>query len=129
MKHKVGDKVRIKSLDWYNENKNRFGSARGFTLKMSEYCGKTSTIVKVGRCHYELDIDDGDWYWTDEMFDENYMERIIGETFEHEGIKLQCVENESCNGCFFYNNGRCLFEADMDNNGMGICSCRYRKDG
>ena len=72
MKHKVGDKVRIKSLDWYNENKDRFGSALGFMQEMSEYCGKTSTIVKVGCCHYELDIDDGDWYWTDEMFDENY---------------------------------------------------------
>ena len=72
MKHKVGDKVRIKSLDWYNENANRFGSAFGFMQEMSEYCGKTSTIVKVGCCHYELDIDDGDWYWTDEMFDENY---------------------------------------------------------
>ena len=72
MKHKVGDKVRIKSLDWYNENKNILGFICGFTPKMSEYCGKTSTIVKVGRCHYELDIDDGDWYWDDEMFDENY---------------------------------------------------------
>ena len=83
MKHKVGDKVRIKSLDWYNNvNKTRNGFFCDFTAKMSEYCGKTSTIVKVGRCHYELDIDDGDWYWTDEMFDENYMERRIGEIFK-----------------------------------------------
>ena len=72
MKYKVGDKVRIKSLDWYNENKNINGFVFGFTPKMSEYCGKTATIVKVGSFHYELDIDDWDWYWTDEMFDENY---------------------------------------------------------
>ena len=78
MKHKVGDKVRIKSLDWYNENKDINGYICGFTPKMSEYCGKTATIVKVGSYHYELDMDDGYrygyryWYWDDEMFDENY---------------------------------------------------------
>lgn len=128
MKHKVGDKVRIKSLDWYNENKDINGYICGFTLKMSEYCGKTATVVKVGCCHYELDIDDGDWYWTDEMFDENYnMERRIGEIFEHEGVKLQCVENESCDGCFFYNNGSCLFEDHREYN--YACLCMGRKDG
>ena len=72
MKHKVGDKVRIKSLDWYNENKDINGYICGFTPKMSEYCGKTATIVKVGSYHYELDIDNGSWWWDDEMFDENY---------------------------------------------------------
>ena len=46
MRFKVGDRVRIKSLDWYNENKNKFGkvwTSDGeipFDKCMSEWCGK-----------------------------------------------------------------------------------------
>ena len=129
MKYKVGDTVRIKSIDWYNKNRNSLGRVNGFMPEMYEYLGKEAIIVKCYECSYELNIDHHFWSWDDEMFDENYyMERRIGEIFENEGVKLQCVENDGCDGCFFYN-GSCLFEADMDNNGMGICSCRYRKDG
>ena len=132
MKHKVGDKVRIKSLDWYNENAKGDGSINcgfaNFVSLMKEYCGKTATITKSLKYSYKLDIGDGYWGWTDEMFDENYyMERRIGETFEHEGVKLQCVENESCDGCFFYNNGSCLFEDHRKYNYAGLCM--GRKDG
>ena len=49
MKYKVGDKVKIKSLEWYNENKNDFGlifcNNICFDEKMIEFCGKTVTIV------------------------------------------------------------------------------------
>ena len=49
MKYKIGDKVRIKSADWYIDNKNNYGNiefADGyvFTLSMSKYCGKILTI-------------------------------------------------------------------------------------
>lgn len=58
MKYKVGDKVKIKSLDWYNENKIDYGTSYGankiksyvkcngcnFLDIMSPYCGKELTV-------------------------------------------------------------------------------------
>lgn len=42
---KVGDKIKIKSLDWYNKNKNEDGDILEempypFSERMSEFCGK-----------------------------------------------------------------------------------------
>lgn len=76
MRFKVGDRVRIKSLDWYNENKDEDGivelSTHIFTPGMSQFCGKIVTIEDV----FE-DIDDNvvyyieeiDYDWTDEMIE------------------------------------------------------------
>ena len=76
MKYKVGDKVRIKSLDWYNENKDDDGivelSTHVFIPEMIEHCGQIVTIKDV----FE-DIDDNVvyymeeivWDWTDEMIE------------------------------------------------------------
>lgn len=76
MKYNVGDKVQIKSLDWYNENKDEDGivelSTHIFTPGMSQFCGKVMTIKDV----FE-DIDDNgiyymeeiDYDWTDEMIE------------------------------------------------------------
>lgn len=48
MKYKPGDKVKIKSLDWYNENKGEDGrvmcGCTGFCKEMKSYCGKELTI-------------------------------------------------------------------------------------
>ena len=81
MKFKVGDKVRIKSLDWYNENKEYNGDIvignYNFDKAMSEYCGMTAiitdmaspnTILKSG--FYLLDIDEGRWSWEDCVFED-----------------------------------------------------------
>ena len=74
LKYKVGDKVRIKSLDWYNENKNPdygfayLGNGICFYSHMSIYCGKTMTISEILGCCYrmvECVHDD----WTDEMIE------------------------------------------------------------
>jgi hypothetical protein len=76
MRYKPSDKVRIKSLDWYNENKDEDGivelSTHIFTPGMSQFCGKVVTIEDV----FE-DIDDNvvyyieeiDYDWTDEMIE------------------------------------------------------------
>lgn len=75
MSFKVGDRVRIKSLDWYNENKDKYGfvdfSTSVFVPGMSQFCGKIVTIEDVFEeeddvvyCMEGIDYD-----WTDEMIE------------------------------------------------------------
>jgi len=76
MAYKIGDKVRIKNIDWYNTNKDEDGnielSTHIFMQEMSFFCGSISTIKDV----FE-DMDDNvvyymeemDFDWTDEMID------------------------------------------------------------
>lgn len=51
MKYKVGDKARIKSLEWYESNKNKEGlvmcNGLSFTESMTDYCGKVLTIQMI----------------------------------------------------------------------------------
>lgn len=74
LKYKVGDKVRIKSLDWYNTSKNKFGkvwTSGGqipFDKCMSKWCGKIMTISHVGVDYYTM-VEDLVGYWTDEMIE------------------------------------------------------------
>lgn len=48
MKYKVGDRVRIKSFEWYNENKDKNGNVhcgdKVFDDYMSVFCGSVVTI-------------------------------------------------------------------------------------
>ncbi len=74
MKYKVGDKVRIKSLDWYNENKNNRNeitfennSHWRFVANQSDYCGQIATITAVSETAYRLE--QIPWNWTDEMIE------------------------------------------------------------
>ena len=72
---KVGDKVKIKSLDWYKENKDENGQVKCgdyiFTYPMTKLCGKTTTIIGVNTkdCYYIISGDDGYYSWTYEMFE------------------------------------------------------------
>jgi hypothetical protein len=73
---KVGDKVKIKNLDWYEKNKNEKGDVpikpSFFIQGMEKYCGTEVTIkeiVKDGR--YEIEEDSGDHHWTEYMFEQN----------------------------------------------------------
>lgn len=97
MKYKVGDKVRIKSIDWYNKNKDKNGwiwfphSSIMFLLDMSEFCGMTATIVVLQEefGSYKIDIDKARFFWTDEMFDETYNENKM----ESKKVKITLPKN------------------------------------
>ena len=73
MKYKAGDRVRIKSIDWYNKNIKNNGiiicGSESFTHIMSHFCDKVVTIVTIQDDCYRILEDDGDWYWTDEMIE------------------------------------------------------------
>ena len=100
--YKVGDKVRIKSIDWYNKNKDEDGdvelSTHIFVPEMSEYCGAVVTIKDV----FE-DIDDNVvyymedivWDWTNEMI-ECLVERN-GKTYPYKiGDRVVLKGNNRC---------------------------------
>ena len=72
MKYNVGDKVRIKSLDWYNENKDERGyiacGHHVFTKYMSTFCG--CTMIVCNRTNLGVMTMYGNTcYWTDKMIE------------------------------------------------------------
>ena len=96
MKYKEGDRVRIKSLDWYTSNKNRIGevwtkSLGGkykicFDRDMIRYCGMETVIFSVERENYVLQ---GIPYaWTDEMIEGLVEEAILIEKDYNEFVAL-----------------------------------------
>ena len=73
-KYKVEDKVRIKSIDWYNENKDDYGyvwcTEFLFTPEHSKYCGRELTISHITEFEipsYVMESNGHDW--TDEMIE------------------------------------------------------------
>ena len=72
-KYKIGDKVRIKSLDWYNSNKDEtdeiFGGYVNFTELMSKDCGKECEIRYVFPNGIYL-LEGNIWCWADWMFED-----------------------------------------------------------
>lgn len=97
MKHKVGDKVRVKSLDWYNANKNQTGQVQClgdiFLEEMSKLCGKLVTIHSITKHGYYINEDD--YNWTDDMFEENNEIRIEvpeGYCIDEENSTFECIK-------------------------------------
>lgn len=86
-KYKVGDKVQIKSLDFYNENKNILGNVECgdalMTIEKARFCGKIVTISSISDVTdtYGIEEDNGLWKWTDEMI-ERLVERN-GKTYPY----------------------------------------------
>ena len=74
MKHKEGDLVTIKNRAWYDTNKEANGDIDAgnetFVGHMAQYCGEDAIITSAEYGAYFLDVDEGEFYWTDEMFEE-----------------------------------------------------------
>ena len=144
MKHKVGDTVKIKSIDWFNAQEKVSDGDKHiysennivyFTKDMSNYCSKEAKIedIRIDDNIYFLDVDKRCYEWTDDMFDEtfDFGQLPIGEMFEYKGHKLK-VERESdiCKDCYFNR------QADEEqitinciNNDRPNCSYSTRIDG
>ena len=113
LKFKVGDRVRIKSIDWYNENKTTHGDIwfdnAVFVGGQSLYCGCELTICLVTDDSYH--VIENDYYWTDEMID-----GLVEEECPQDFIEKYCKScgtqrcdrtKEYLNGCPYYNAYRC----------------------
>lgn len=83
MKYKVGDKVRVKSLEWYNENKNNSGSIHYsdssvfFVSNMSKFCGSIVTIKDIDIDLGAYKVEENTMLWIDGMFEENVEETSL----------------------------------------------------
>lgn len=98
MKYNEGDKVRIKSKEWYDANKDEYGNVHNigkygwmFTERESRFCGKVVTILLKGSASYAIVEDNCEGFWTDEM--------IEGKSDDENTLKL-----ESTRTVFEYSN-------------------------
>ena len=68
MKYKVGDKVQIKSLDWYEKNKDKYGyiDCGDFLMNFekSQLCGKIVTISSISDVTDSYGIEEDNGLWT-----------------------------------------------------------------
>ena len=77
MRYKKGDKVIIKSRDWYDENKDEsdiitFSTDRGdysVTKEDERFFGRVVTITYEGEGYYIIAEDDRGYAWIDEMIE------------------------------------------------------------
>lgn len=78
MKHKVGDKVRIKSIDWYNRKKDEKGCVYVndlcFGPEMSKLCGKEAIITQCDESDSTYRTNLHEFYWFNKRMFENYIE-------------------------------------------------------
>ena len=109
MKYKVGDRVKIQSLERYNKYKNRYGDINYgceteilFTSEMSSFCGQVVTITRVRYIgcvrFYHLAEDKGVHLWVDGMFEGLVEEEIIDLT----SIVMETVEEKTIQNALTY---------------------------
>lgn len=89
MEFKVGDKVKIRvDLD-----AGMVYDGVDVTWDMLDYRGYTAKITKIANGDYHLDIDDGEFYWSDQMFEK--VENTTKQTnFEHYLTELRQLNAE-----------------------------------
>lgn len=97
MNYNVGDKVKIKSLEWYKANKDKNGAVYcgdiPFVRSMSKYCGKVLTIDRVFNFNiatYEMLEDPDGFDWNEEM-----IECLVEPTLDNEINKIISRANKA----------------------------------
>lgn len=88
MKYKVGDKVRVKSLEWYNQNKDSDGNIYlndfgiPFIKEKSVFCGRKAVIASIFGEEYKIDIDKNRWYWKAWMLEDDLLNEADSDSAE-----------------------------------------------
>lgn len=110
-KFKVGDKVRVKSLEWYNENKDDSGAIMSvdgihyggvaFIEGMREYCGKVLTIDSVYKLTYAVKEDNNRWRWAEFMFEDGIVKDETPTELKQTAIDLTEIL-KGCEGTKLY---------------------------
>ena len=89
MNYKAGDRVKIKSLDWYNENKSHgtvLCGVKYFGYDRIKWCGKTMTILIAYQTCYTMEEDEAEDLWTDEMIEGLVEEETLIERVDDKGL-------------------------------------------
>ena len=100
LNYKVGDKVLIKSNNWYETNKDEDGYIGEFCPQMSFYCGNVMTISKKVGDYYEMKEDvgaeDSKYLFTDDMIEklvlDNTVKPVDTNILFKEGDKVICYD-------------------------------------
>lgn len=72
---KVGDRVKIKSREWYEKWKNGINYVNvpeSFVPPMAEFCGKVLTVEEIQLGRFKMKEDERKWAFSPEMFEEVY---------------------------------------------------------
>jgi|GEM_PF-1629507 len=133
MKFKKGDKVRIKSLEWYNTNKDSSGDIDcqvGFEEDMLKYFGLETTVTYADGS-YRVDIDNGKWSWEDMFFEEDIPDNTKKYGQKDEDIITIC---QNRNLSFCYGNAlkyakRIAMVAEMPDDEQHLYKHTYHKGG
>ena len=100
MKYKVGDRVRVRE----DLKVGCYYGDESFRPDMKKYLGKTVTISRVSSREgsYWLKEDDGNWCWTDKMFEAKCKSYI----WLKKGVRyyIPRIETKALSDCFIYNN-------------------------
>lgn len=101
MKFKVGDKVRVKSLEWYNASKDKSGDINSdngdesvFTEDMPQYCGKEYNVSEVCATdggYYILEECKG-WQWCDYMLEDAVLPDMVNAPPHYNSGAVECIK-------------------------------------
>lgn len=122
-KFKVGDKVRVKSLDWYKTEYTNEGVRLSFVSDMSKFCGKIVTIEIVSNNLYYIKEDDDKFSWQDYMFEDEVIKEDNDIIKNHEVMEDNVKSFKT-----IYNELFRLYERKNEDYGNSFCDT-YQKLG